>query len=84
MICPSCGKTDRVHRSHSRGFLEQTVKTLTPYQLYRCHDCNWRGWLLPTRERGGAVAQSYKSVAIVFAIGLLVGVLVSLWLLHHD
>lgn len=43
MLCPQCG--EHTHRSHTRGFGEKLVKTLTSHKTYRCHDCGWRGWL---------------------------------------
>lgn len=43
MLCPRCG--GHTYRSHTRGFNEKLVKTLTSYKTYRCHDCDWRGWL---------------------------------------
>jgi transposase-like protein len=43
MVCPRCG--GRIHRSHTRGFREKLVKTLTLHKTYRCLECGWRGWL---------------------------------------
>jgi hypothetical protein len=41
MICPNCGEV--AHRSHSRHFGESFVKSVTPYNTYRCRECGWRG-----------------------------------------
>ena len=43
MLCPRCGGL--THRSHTRGFGEKLVKTLTSHKTYRCYECDWRGWL---------------------------------------
>ena len=43
MLCPQCG--GHTHRSHTRGFREKLVKTLTSHKTYRCRECGWRGWL---------------------------------------
>lgn len=43
MICPKCG-SDRLRRSHTRGFKERLLKSLG-YKAFRCRapDCDWRG-----------------------------------------
>src|SRR5258706_9973278 len=41
MLCPQCG--GHTHRSHTRGFREKLVKTLTSHKTYRCRECGWRG-----------------------------------------
>lgn len=84
MICPNCGKTEKVHRSHSRGLVEKVFKTTTPYKVYRCHDCNWRGWLIPGTSGSHASLQSYKTVAVVFLVGLMVGLLLAIFLAMRD
>ena len=42
-LCPKCG--GRTHRSQTRGFNEKLVKAFTPQRVYRCRECDWRGWL---------------------------------------
>jgi hypothetical protein len=44
--CLSCGSRN-VHRSKARNLYERFKKLHTAARLYRCHDCRWRGWLLP-------------------------------------
>lgn len=45
--CPQCQTTGKVHRSKTRGFSEKLRLRLLPmYAVYRCHNCNWRGWLM--------------------------------------
>ena len=41
-LCPECGA--QVYRSHTRGFKEKFIKTVTSYRTYRCRECGWRGW----------------------------------------
>ena len=44
--CPHCHTTGKVHRSLPRNLREKATKALLPvYGVYRCHHCNWRGWL---------------------------------------
>ncbi len=44
ILCPSCGEYS-LYRSHSRTMAEAIRKKLTSKRTYRCHKCNWRGWL---------------------------------------
>ncbi len=41
--CPHCGSTN-VRRSLPRSLVEDVVRSLTPYHLYFCRDCESRGW----------------------------------------
>lgn len=44
--CPHCHTSGKVHRSLPRTVREKLTKVLLPvYGIYRCHNCNWRGWL---------------------------------------
>ncbi len=57
--CPSCGTVGRVNRSKLRNFKERLVSWLVPvYRVYRCHHCNWRGWL----PRSGASRQTVRLI----------------------
>ena len=47
--CPSCGSPN-VHRSRTKGWLEQVRKSLGPDRPHRCPDCRWRGWAVETAE----------------------------------
>jgi hypothetical protein len=41
MICPTCA-SNRVFRSHAKGFRDRALKRLLPVTFYRCHDCGRR------------------------------------------
>jgi hypothetical protein len=43
--CPRCGR--EVHRSKAKRIDQQIRKWLTAQRLYRCHSCQWRGWMFP-------------------------------------
>jgi len=45
ITCPSCGTPDHVYRSRSRNIFERIAKASRILGLYRCHNCNWRGYL---------------------------------------
>jgi predicted RNA-binding Zn-ribbon protein involved in translation (DUF1610 family) len=78
--CPECGRSARLYRSHTRSGFERAIRKLTPYQVYRCHDCNWRGWLVPSGH-GGALAPGFVfKVGLIFLIGLCVGALFTVWI----
>jgi len=44
--CKRCTSSN-VHRSKTRNIFERLRKERTLKRLYRCHECGWRGWLLP-------------------------------------
>jgi FlaA1/EpsC-like NDP-sugar epimerase len=44
--CPKCA-TGRVRRSRARVMTERIRKGFTADRLYRCTECDWRGWLTP-------------------------------------
>lgn len=44
--CPSC-RVGQAHRSHARSYFERARKGWSDKRIYRCHECGWRGWLLP-------------------------------------
>lgn len=42
-ICPVCFSTDKVHHSRSRNIFEKILKSTRVFNIYRCHNCGWRG-----------------------------------------
>jgi predicted RNA-binding Zn-ribbon protein involved in translation (DUF1610 family) len=42
--CPECGAIGTLHRSRARNTKEMLIKALTPFKLYRCKKCGWRGY----------------------------------------
>lgn len=42
--CPVCGRS-ALFRSHCRNLFERIRKNMTSRRAYRCHNCDWRGWL---------------------------------------
>ncbi len=43
--CPECGAPGTLHRSRARTFFEQMLKKVSFYNIYRCKNCGWRGYL---------------------------------------
>lgn len=43
--CPECGKVGFLHRSRARTMKEQAIKRFTFWNIYRCKECGWRGYL---------------------------------------
>jgi hypothetical protein len=44
--CPKC-RSSRLHRSRARSLPERVRRTFSARRLFRCDDCQWRGWLVP-------------------------------------
>jgi hypothetical protein len=44
--CPHCG-SHRLHRSRVRSLPERVRRSFSALRLFRCDECNWRGWLIP-------------------------------------
>jgi hypothetical protein len=77
MLCPRCGEI--VHRSHTRGFAEKLVKALTSHKTYRCHECDWRGWL----RTGDPARRRHKLLTIISVLlTLLITTLVALYVVE--
>ncbi|MCX7943051.1 MAG: hypothetical protein N2746_00875 [Deltaproteobacteria bacterium] len=78
MRCPSCGNSEKVHRSHSIYLWEKVIKLFSSYRLYRCHNCGWRGWL--HQQTGSQLKRiSLRQIFLFFILGFLLGVLITLW-----
>jgi hypothetical protein len=41
--CPRC-KSDKIYSSRTRSKWEVWRKEITGKRVYRCHECDWRGW----------------------------------------
>ena len=65
--CPSCGEVNTIRKSRTRTFTERTIKKFTPWGLYRCKKCGWRGY----RSKFVLTAQSLKNAVIyLFLVGI--------------
>jgi hypothetical protein len=58
--CPRCRST-RVHRSRARSVTERLLRDWKSERLYRCADCNWRGWLVPLEFPAPAAPESISA-----------------------
>jgi hypothetical protein len=54
-MCPKCGKP-ALHRSRTRTAVEKFRRRYSLKRQFRCHECQWRGWLEETHLRYPAVA----------------------------
>jgi len=73
--CPKCGET-RLYRSHARNGVEQLIRRFLPLKLYRCHDCQWRGWISKRKLKAmPGLAQSVGFYLLVVLIALFVGIM---------
>ncbi|MBN2105193.1 hypothetical protein JW835_14235 [bacterium] len=58
------------------------IKKILPYRLYRCHQCQWRGWISNRRVKGqSAFIQLGFFYIGVMALSFLVAL--ALWTLLH-
>lgn len=42
--CPSCTAINSLRKSRSRTVWERINKNITPFGVYRCKKCGWRGY----------------------------------------
>ncbi len=65
--CPSCTLINSLRKSHSRTIWEKIIKNATPFGVYRCKKCGWRGY----RTRFILTKKSLKN-AFVYLILVLI------------
>lgn len=69
--CPQCKMVGKVNRSKARSIGEKLRLRIVPvYGVYRCHNCNWRGWLMrstssPARTRLFVAAYFLAALAVI-------------------
>ena len=76
LACPKCGEYD-YHNSHTRNIIERIRKIVLHQRPYRCHSCNYRGWII-VKVVGTKVSSKsvffYVSILIIsIIIGLIIG-----------
>ena len=67
ITCPSCGAPD-VYRSRARSIPQRVKKSLSQQRLFRCHACNWRGWMTPPAHADAPVHAAEPAHAGVVAV----------------
>ncbi|MGE5401551.1 MAG: hypothetical protein ACM3S2_14210 [Ignavibacteriales bacterium] len=70
--CPSCRKTGVLHRSRTRNIKEAIVKKVSPYGLYRCKDCGWRGYRAKVTFTSRSLVNLFYYGLIILAAGFVV------------
>lgn len=59
----------KVNRSKPRGIGEKIRLKLMPvYGVYRCHNCNWRGWLIRSASTPTARLMMLAAYGLVAAV----------------
>lgn len=76
MNCPKCG-SEKIFRSRHRNRIESWRKSLGHKRTFRCHVCNWRGWLVSP----DSPKQEEKSSKVVVFFVVAVLSLAAVWLL---
>jgi|GEM_PF-1624205 len=64
-ICPKC-HAPALYRSHSTSRLDNIRRNFSPKRKFRCHTCDWRGWLDESQL-------SYPSVSIFTSVTAVAG-----------
>jgi predicted RNA-binding Zn-ribbon protein involved in translation (DUF1610 family) len=73
-FCPKCG--DYLYRSHSRSFSEKLIRTFSPFKLYRCHECGWRGWLAYDPHKAARPpSRKFQAILLTLLVILLITLL---------
>ncbi|MDQ5987592.1 MAG: hypothetical protein CSYNP_03337 [Syntrophus sp. SKADARSKE-3] len=80
--CPRCG-SDRIKRSHTRGFKELLMKYFQQ-RAYRCINCGWRG---PLHGKSSNKVQKgkYTITQLIFiGLAILVTIIIVFYVLMHE
>lgn len=76
--CPQCKTVGKVNRSKTRNLRERIRLQVVPvYAVYRCHNCNWRGWMKrsnATPLRMALVVGFYALIALSIVTATVVAV----------
>ncbi len=73
-FCPECG--NHLHRSRSHNLREKLIRTFSRLKMYRCHKCDWRGWLNPGKKKDLApTSQKFLSIALTLLVTLFITLL---------
>ncbi len=59
-VCPEC-HASALYRSHTTSTFEEKRKQLGHKRPYRCHACQWRGWLEDAQLRYSAEGMKEKT-----------------------
>ena len=66
MICPDCYA--HVRLATRLTVREKLVNQLTPYRIYRCDECRWRGSLTTL---GASIKQNFKQSTLGWVLGVI-------------
>ncbi len=70
--CPSCNVAGVLRKSHSRNLTEKLIKRFTPYSVYRCKKCGWRGY----RSKMVLTIESLKNALVYVVLVVIVAFVV--------
>jgi hypothetical protein len=63
VACPLCA-SHQTSRANARTFRERFWKRFTKKRLFRCRDCEWRGWVVPTVVQHGGAEWTWQTTSI--------------------
>ena len=70
--CPRCNASGKMRRSKRRNNFEAFIKTFTIFNIYRCRDCDWRGY----KSLYKLTTTSLKTIGIYLLIAILAGFMI--------
>ena len=63
VTCPTCASTQTC-RTVAHSLRERLRKRFTKKRLYRCRDCNWRGFVVPSVLHHSAAEWTWQTDSI--------------------
>lgn len=70
--CPNCKTVGKLHKSHSRNFLEKFLSFTKILGFYRCKNCDWRGILFRKLKFNFSFSGILKTVILLATVYYLV------------
>lgn len=71
--CPACKAAGTLRKSHSRNAKEKIIKALTFFNIFRCKECGWRGYL----SNFSLTSRSIRIFILYVTVFLLTAIIVS-------
>lgn len=74
--CPSCKESFNLTKSRARNLTEKILKTITPYTIYRCKKCGWRGYISKIKFTKTALLNLLLYILLALVTALIANVVI--------